>query len=102
MEERQTLAEQKEGYFVRDLETDTVICPTGQLLYKKCVKSNGYTRYVRKAACSRCKALERCYGGRGKWKEIDFAAGAKYVKCRNWFRNADGLCKEGQTDCRDE
>lgn len=75
----------KEGYFIRDLDTDTVICPEGNLLRKKCVKSNGYnTRYCCKAACHRCKSLKRCYRGKNRHKEIDFPEGVVFVKCRNW------------------
>ena len=78
----------EDGWFIRDLETDTVTCPAGSTMHKKCVKSNGYTRYIAKAACSRCGNFRRCYQGKGKWKEIDFAEGAVYVRCRNWTKEA--------------
>lgn len=81
--------EWKEGYFVRDLETNTVICPAGEILGQKCKKTNGYTRYMCKSACYSCKDFRRCYGGSGKWKEIDFAEGAVFVRCRNWDRRKD-------------
>lgn len=74
------------GYFIRDFETDTVICPAGATLTRKCTKSNGYIRYMKKAACSHCNVFRKCYGGKGKWKEIDFPDGAEYVACRNWIR----------------
>ena len=76
----------RDGCFVRDMETDTVTCPAGNTLRRKCVKSNGYTRYMCKAACSRCRDFSRCYQGKGKWKEIDFPEGAVYVRCRNWTK----------------
>ena len=72
------------GYFIRNLETDKVICPAGAVLTRKCTKKNGYVRYMRKAACSRCELFHRCYKGNGKWKEIDFPSDTVYVKCRNW------------------
>ena len=78
----------EDGWFIRDLETDTVTCPASSTMHKKCVKSNGYTRYIAKAACSRCGNFRRCYQGKGKWKEIDFAKGAIYVRCRNWTKEA--------------
>ena len=80
----------KEGFFVRDFESGTVICPAGYVLYKKCVKKNGYTRYMRKAACSRCDQFKRCYSGKMKWKEIDFPEGAACVSCKNWFSSQGG------------
>ena len=76
----------KEGWFVRDPGTDTVICPAGNTMRRKCVKSNGYTRYIAKAACSHCEHFARCYRGKGEWKEIDFPEGAVYVRCRNWTK----------------
>ena len=72
------------GYFIRNFKTDTVTCPAGATLTRKCKKRNGNTRYMKKAACSRCTLINRCYRGKGKWKEIDFPEGAAYVKCRNW------------------
>ena len=75
-----------DGYFVRDFETDTVTCPAGATLTRKCTKSNGYTRYMRKSSCSHCGSFRRCYKGAGRWKEIDFPDGAEYVRCRNWNR----------------
>ena len=74
----------EDGWFIRDPVTDTVTCPAGKTLRKKCVKSNGYTRYIGKAACRKCEFFSRCYHGKGKWKEIDFAQGAIYVRCWNW------------------
>ena len=76
----------EKGYFVRDFKTDTVVCPSGAILRKKCKKSNGYTRYMNKSACSRCESFNRCYHGKRNWKEIDFPEGAHYVMCRNWVR----------------
>lgn len=87
------MAEIREGYFVREFETDTVICPAGNTLHRKCTKGNGYARYMCKAACSRCEFLGRCYTGKRKWKEIDFSEGAVYVMCRNWFQYTD-ICAE--------
>ena len=74
----------QDGYFIRDLKRDVVVCPAGNLMHRKCVKSNGYTRYICKASCRRCEHLRRCYGGKKKWKEIDFSEGAVLVRCRNW------------------
>lgn len=74
----------EDGWFIRDLESDTVTCPAGKTLHKKCVKSNGYTRYMGKAACRECAYFDRCYRGKSKWKEIDFRENVVYVRCRNW------------------
>ena len=76
----------EDGYFILDSIAGTVTCPAGKTLNKKCNKSNGYTRYMSKAACSHCLYLSRCYRGSGRWKEIDFPDGALFVKCRNWSK----------------
>ena len=76
----------KDGYFIRDLEHDLVLCPAGNLMRRKCSKSNGYARYMCKAACRKCRDFRRCYSGKKKWKEIDFPEGAVLVRCRNWNR----------------
>ena len=76
----------QDGYFIRDLARDEVICPAGNILHRKCTKSNGYTRYMSKASCSRCEAFRKCYSGKRKWKEIDFSDGALVVRCRNWTK----------------
>lgn len=76
----------QDGYFIRDLEHDLVLCPAGNLMRRKCSKSNGYTRYMCKAACRKCRDFRRCYSGKKKWKEIDFPEGAVLVRCRNWNR----------------
>jgi len=50
-----------QGYFERDLEKDTVICPMGQVLYyagpgsPNGVKDLSIRRYHRAAACKKCK-----------------------------------------------
>lgn len=76
----------QEGYFIRDLERDEVICPAGNILHRKCTKSNGYTRYMSKSSCSKCEQFRRCYSGKQKWKEIDFSKDARIVRCRNWTK----------------
>lgn len=78
----------EDGYFVRDLGSDTVTCPAGNTLRRKCTKSNGYARYSCKSACYRCSELYRCYRGKGHHKEVDFFDGAMFVKCRNWMKEA--------------
>ena len=49
-----------EGYFVRNPETNVVYCPMGEQLRQKCIKKNG------------CKFRNKCFTGKGEWKEIDF------------------------------
>lgn len=84
----------EDGYFIRDFGTNTVTCPEGYVLTKKCVKINGYTRYRSKSACSKCKNLRKCYHGKYKYKEIDFPEGAHFVKCKNWMNaQKNGGCR---------
>ena len=62
----------REGYFVRDPERNLVYCPAGEILRQKCMKKNGNIRYANKNACKHCKNRNKCYKGKGEWKEIDF------------------------------
>ena len=61
-----------EGYFVRNPETNVVYCPMGEQLRQKCIKKNGNVRYANKTACRHCKFRNKCFTGKGEWKEIDF------------------------------
>jgi transposase len=61
-----------EGYFVRDPEANVVYCPMGEQLRQKCIKKNGNVRYANKTACRHCKFRNKCFSGKGEWKEIDF------------------------------
>ena len=74
----------EDGYFVRDIKGDIVICPAGQILRKKCTKSNGYTRYMNKKACKSCSDSARCFGSHTGHKEVDFRSDSQIVKSRRW------------------
>ena len=77
----------KEGYFVRDPEADKVYCPAGATLRKKCIKSNGNTRYANKAACKKCPYRNRCVSASAQWKEIDFNKDTLEKPARWWNPN---------------
>lgn len=62
-------AKAKEGYFIRDAERNLVICPMGEILRAKSIKSNGNIRYCNKLACKRCT----CKCTKAKFKEADFS-----------------------------
>lgn len=79
----------KEGYFVRDPERNLVYCPAGEMLRQKCIKKNGNIRYANKNACKHCKNRNKCYKGRGEWKEIDFTKDTLEKPCREWL-DAEG------------
>ena len=66
------LEKAKEGYFVRDPERNLVYCPAGEILRQKSIKKNGNIRYANKNACKHCPNRNKCYKGKGEWKEIDF------------------------------
>lgn len=76
----------KEGYFVRDPERNLVYCPAGEILRQKCTKSNGYIRYANKTACKHCKYRNKCYRGRGEWKEVDFTKDGLEKPSRDWLK----------------
>lgn len=83
----------KEGYFVRDPERNLVYCPAGEILRQKCIKKNGNIRYANKNACKHCKNRNKCYKGKGEWKEIDFTKDSLEKPCREWLK-AEGKTAE--------
>jgi transposase len=91
-----------EGYFVRDPEKNLVMCPAGEILRQKCIKSNGNIRYANKNACKHCKYRNKCYKGKNEWKEIDFSKDKLEKPCADWLKaegrsaaeeNTEGRCK---------
>lgn len=79
----------KEGYFVRDPERNLVYCPSGEILRQKCIKKNGNIRYANKNACRHCPNRNKCYKGKGGWKEIDFTKDTLEKACKEW-QEAEG------------
>lgn len=68
-----------EGYFIRDLETDTVTCPQNEILRRKAYyKNRDKTRYTNRAACAAC--AEKCTPA--KAKEVDFKEGQTHMPCK--------------------
>ncbi|MSU81631.1 DDE transposase, partial [Anaerobutyricum soehngenii] len=75
----------KEGYFVRDPERNLVYCPAGETLRQKSIKKNGNIRYANKNACKHCPNRNKCYKGKGEWKEIDFTKDQLVKPCKGWL-----------------
>ena len=69
METEQMILKAREGYFVRDAESNLVFCPQGKVLRQKSIKKNGNIRYCNKLACKNCK--NKCT--KSDWKEVDFS-----------------------------
>ena len=90
LEEMQEKA--KEGYFVRDPERNLVYCPAGEILRQKSIKKNGNIRYANKNACKHCPNRNKCYRGKGEWKEIDFTKDQLIKPCKGWLE-AEGKKK---------
>lgn len=86
VEEMKTRA--SEGYFVRDPEANIVYCPAGETLRQKSIKKDGDIRYCNKTACKHCQYRNKCYKGKGAWKEIDFTKDTLEKPCRDWLRAA--------------
>lgn len=84
--EDEMISRASEGYFVRDPERNLVYCPAGQILRQKSIKKNGNIRYANKAACRRCPFRNKCYKGKGEWKEIDFNKDTLEKPCREWLK----------------
>ena len=74
------------GYFVRDPERNLVYCPAGETLRQKCIKKNGNICYANKNACKHCPNRNKCYKGKGGWKEIDFTKDQLQKPCKDWLK----------------
>ena len=76
----------KEGYFVRDVESNIVYCPSGETLRKCFIGFNGNVRYRNKFACKNCKYKNKSFSEKSKWKDIDFNKDT-LVKPAKWKQN---------------
>ena len=83
----------KEGYFVRDPERNLVYCPAGEILRQKCIKKTGAVRYANKRACKHCPNRNKCYKGKGGWKEIAFTKDALEKPCKEWLAAGEEECR---------
>ncbi|MEQ3231138.1 transposase [Fusicatenibacter saccharivorans] len=90
------LARAKEGYFVRDPERNLVYCPEGEVLRQKCIKKNGNIRYANKNACKHCRNRNKCYKGKGEWKEIDFTKDTLEKPCKEWLKAEGKECENAK------
>ena len=90
------LVRAKEGYFVRDPERNLVYCPEGEVLRQKCIKKNGNIRYANKNACRHCKNRNKCYKGKGEWKEIDFTKDTLEKPCKEWLKAEGKECENAK------
>lgn len=80
------LEKAKEGYFVRDPERNMAYCPAGEILRQKSIKKNGNIRYSNKNACRHCPRRNKCYKGKGEWKETDFSKDQLIKPCKDWLK----------------
>lgn len=90
----------QEGYFVRDPERNLVYCPVGEILRQKSIKKNGNIRYANKNACKHCPNRNKCYKGKGEWKEIDFTKDQLIKPCRDWLRAEGTEPEETRTESK--
>lgn len=90
------LVRAKEGYFVRDPERNLVYCPEGEVLRQKCIKKNGNIRYANKNACKHCRNRNKCYKGKGEWKEIDFTKDTLEKPCKEWMKAEGKECENAK------
>jgi len=69
----------EEGYFIRDLESDTVTCPMGEILRRKSYNKNrDKTRYMNYAACRDCN--NKCT--KADKKTVDFKGNQTKLECK--------------------
>ena len=90
------LVRAKEGYFVRDPERNLVYCPEGEVLRQKCIKKNGNIRYANKNACKHCRNRNKCYKGKGEWKEIDCTKDTLEKPCKEWLKAEGKECENAK------
>ena len=90
------LVRAKEGYFVRDPERNLVYCPEGEVLRQKCINKNGNIRYANKNACKHCRNRNKCYKGKGEWKEIDFTKDTLEKPCKEWLKAEGKECENAK------
>ena len=90
----------QEGYFVRDPERNLVYCPGGEILRQKSIKKNGNIRYANKNACKHCPNRNKCYKGKGEWKEIDFTKDQLIKPCKDWLRVEGKEPEETRTESK--
>ena len=90
------LVRAKEGYFVRDPERNLVYCPEGEVLRQKCIKKNGNIRYANKNACKHCRNRNKCYKGKGEWKEMDFTKDTLEKPCKEWLKAEGKECENAK------
>lgn len=84
--QEEMLEKARKGYFVRDPERNLVYCPAGEILRQKCIKKNGNIRYANKNACKHCPNRNKCYKGKGEWKEIDYTKDQLQKPCKDWLK----------------
>ena len=87
----------REGYFVRDPERNLVYCPGGEILRQKSIKKNGNIRYANKNACKHCPNRNKCYKGKGEWKEIDFTKDQLVKPGKDWLKAEGKEAEETKT-----
>lgn len=88
--EEEMINRAKEGFFVRNPETERVYCPAGCILRQKCIKKNGETRYANKPACKKCQYR---LSPSANWNEIDFSKN-KLERDAKWFKKAESVESE--------
>ena len=91
------------GYYVRDLTTDRVYCPQGEILRKKSERKDGAVRYANKFACKKCPARKSGYCTTAEFKEVTFPDKKIFAKCTKWpdVEYVEELKDENQNECTD-
>lgn len=64
--------------------------PAGEILRQKSIKKSGNIRYANKNACKHSKNRNKCYKGKGEWKEIDFIKDTLEKPSKEWLE-AEGM-----------
>ena len=73
-----------------------ILDPKGEILRQKCIKKNGNIRYANKNACRHCKNRNKCYKGKGEWKEIDFTKDTLEKPCKEWLKAEGKECENAK------
>ena len=98
LNEEDAKARAAQGYFVRDPQANTVICPGGHTLPQKSVRKNGKICYACRDICKNCECRDKCLGKSQTHKEVDFDKDTLEKPHRAWqLAENDGFCPKKPT-----
>lgn len=84
LSEDEARARAAQGFFVRNPETNTVICPGGHTLPQKSVRKNGNICYACRGTCKACEHRDKCLTKHQNFREIEFSKDTLEKPNKQW------------------